>query len=458
MPVDRKDDEWVGHMLTQHGQRRQLDLDAFMTRVMAEVDAAPDRREVAARSTRPRRRLMPALIAASVLGLVAAGSSVSALARWTAGDEGTVALRPSSSPSGLPSADPGATADPGPAAVSPASTPTPSLAPSSAPPTSTARRDPDQLPAELRWGAGAPVISPRTGSDGVIGFKEASVVHHGGRWHVFATVVSGSGYGLGYLSFGRWSEANSAPLYRLESSPIGPGFRATPQVFYFAPQKLWYLIYQSGNASYSTNPDINNPNGWSAPKDFYAGVPELIKKNLTGGFWVGMSVICDETDCHLFSSDNRGHLFRSQTPKASFPRGMSQPVIAAQDSGQGTTFAASRVYEVAGTGRYLLLSQAFGPDGHGYLRSWTSPRIAGPWTSLADTPATPFAGAANIAFSATAWTQDFIQGELIRDGYDERLTVSPCQLRLLYLGVDHRFRDQEAFRIGLATQTNSACH
>jgi endo-1,4-beta-xylanase len=99
-----------------------------------------------------------------------------------------------------------------------------------------------------------------------------------------------------------------------------------------------------------------------------------------------MWVVCDEADRSLFSSDNHGHPFRSQTPKASFPNGMSQPVIAAQDSGQGTSFAASRAYKVVGTGRYLLLSQAFGGDGHGYLRSWTSARVAGPWTPLAGTP------------------------------------------------------------------------
>ncbi len=43
--------------------------------------------------------------------------------------------------------------------------------------------------------------------------------------------------------------------------------------------------------------------------------------------------------------------------------------------------------------------------------------IAGTWTSLADTPATPFAGAANIAFPAsTPWISDIVHGELIRAG------------------------------------------
>jgi endo-1,4-beta-xylanase len=137
---------------------------------------------------------------------------------------------------------------------------------------------------------------------------------------------------------------------------------------------------------------------------------------------------------------------------------MSQPVIAAQDSGQGTTFAASHVYQVAGTDHYLLTSQAFGGDGHGYLRSWASTSIAGPWTSWADTPATPFAGAGNVTFPSGAWTSDIVWGELIRDGADQRLTVSPCRLQLLYLGLDHRYQDNRTFQIGLLTQTNSRCH
>jgi len=454
MPVERKDESWIGPLLAQHADRHELDLDAFVTRVMTEADAsgghpagpaATDRLTPGIAPTRPRRRLMPALVAAAAaLAVLVAASTVSAVAYWRGRDDraAVVEASPSASPSPAPRPD-----SPRPSAVPPSKAPIPS-----------AGKDVRRLPTRFQWSSGAPVIGPRVDAGGVTGFKNASVVYDGGRWHVFVTTVSPTGYGLGYLSFRHWSEANSAPLRNLASSPIGAGFRSAPQVFYFAPQKLWYLVYQSGNASYSTNPDLDNPNGWSAPKDFYAGVPDLIQKNLAGGFWVDSWVICDDTTCYLFSSDNRGHLFRSQTSKASFPNGMNQPVIAAQDAGQGSTFAASRVYQVTGTGRYLLTSQAFGGDGHGYLRSWTAPSIAGPWTSLADTPATPFAGAGNITFAGGAWTSDVVWGELIRDGVDQRLTVSPCQLRLLYLGLDHRFQDNRTFQIGLLTQTNSTCH
>lgn len=464
MPVEGKDESWIGPLLSCHADRRELDLDAFVTRVVTGAATMHRGRGAA-------RRLRPVLVAAaSALTVAVAASSVSALAHWTTRDERATEVRssPSLSQSLNPSLDPSFNPSPsvgpssnsssGASSVPQATATTPAIAPSAGMPNPAAGLGTRGLPTSLRWGSGAPVISPRTDATGVTGFKDPTVVYFGGRWHAFVTTVGPAGYGVGYLSFQQWSDADSAPLHPLASSPLGAGFRAAPQVFYFAPQKLWYLVFESGMPSYSTNPDITNPNGWSAPKDFYPGVPETVRRTLGGGFWVDPWVICDETDCHLFSSDNRGHLFRSQTPKASFPNGMSEPVLAAPDSGHGTTFAAPHVYHVAGTGQYLLLSQAFGNDGRGYLRSWTSTRIGGPWTSLADTPAAPFAGAANMIFPAAPWTGDIVRGELIRDGYDQNLTVNPCHLQMLYLGLDRRFQDNRTFQIGLLTQTNSTCH
>ena len=41
-----------------------------------------------------------------------------------------------------------------------------------------------------------------------------------------------------------------------------------------------------------------------------------------------------------------------------------------------------------------------------------------------------------MAFTAQpAWTRDISHGELLRDGYDETLTIDLAQLRFLYQGV-----------------------
>ena len=160
-----------------------------------------------------------------------------------------------------------------------------------------------------------------------------------------------------YLNFTDWSQAGSATHHYLDRSAIGTGYRAAPQVFYNAPQRLWYLVYQTGNASYSTNPDISNPNGWSAPRNFYSSMPDIIRQNIGSGYWVDMWVICDSANCYLFSSDDNGHLYRSQTTVGQFPNGFTNTVIAAQDS-KFAMFEASNIYKVQGSNQYLLLVEA----------------------------------------------------------------------------------------------------
>src|SRR4051812_9586915 len=262
------------------------------------------------------------------------------------------------------------------------------------------------------------------------------------------------------VSFSDWSQAGSATHHYLDRTAIGAGYRAAPQVFYDTQQRLWYLVYQTGNASYSTNPDISNPAGWSAPRNFYSGVPPIIQQNIGSGFWVDMWVICDSANCYLFSSDDNGHLYRSQTSVSNFPNGMSQPVIAAQDSNRNNLFEASNVYKVQGANQYLLLVEAIGSDGRRYFRSWTSPALNGSWTPLAASESNPFARASNVTFSGTAWTRDISHGEAIRAGTDQTLTLSPCHLQYLYQGLDPNAGgdyNSLPWRLGLLTQTNSTC-
>lgn len=232
-------------------------------------------------------------------------------------------------------------------------------------------------------------------------------------------------------------------------------------MFYFAPQARWYLVYQTGNnAAYSTTTDIANPQSWTAPRYFYSGMPQIIKDNIGGGYWVDFWVICDSARCYLFSSDDNGHLYRSQTTVANFPNGFTNTVIAMADAARYPLWEAANVYRVTGTNTYLLVVEAIGSAGRRYFRSWTGPAITGPWNSLADTQANPFAGASNVAFTGTAWTTDISHGEMIRDGIDQTLTIDACNLRYLYQGKDPNAADPYnllPWRLGLLTQTNSTC-
>ncbi|GAB2608886.1 hypothetical protein GCM10027168_47320 [Streptomyces capparidis] len=319
------------------------------------------------------------------------------------------------------------------------------------------------LPGSFQWSSSGILISPKSdATHNIRALKDPSVVHHNGRYHVFATTTNQSGaYSMVYLNFTDWSQANSATQHYLDQTAIGGGYKAAPQVFYFAPQQKWYLVFQTGsNAAYSTTSDISNPRSWSAPKPFYAdGMPQIIRDNIGNGYWVDFWVICDSVKCYLFSSDDNGHLYRSETSLSNFPNGFGNTVIAMQDSARYPLWEAANVYRSASS-QYLLIVEAIGSGGKRYFRSWTSPAITGPWTALAVTEASPFAGAANVTFSGTTWTRDISHGEMIRNGIDQTLPISPCGMRYLYQGKDPNAGDPYSllpWRLGLLTQTNSTC-
>ncbi|TQJ37545.1 non-reducing end alpha-L-arabinofuranosidase family hydrolase [Streptomyces sp. SLBN-115] len=329
-------------------------------------------------------------------------------------------------------------------------------------PATTTRGTPDTraLPGSYSWSSSGQLIAPKSDSThNIAGIKDPTVVHYNGKYHVFASTASSSGYNLVYLNFGDWSQAGSATHHYLDRTAIGTGYRAAPQVFYNAPQRLWYLVYQTGNASYSTNPDISNPDGWSAPRNFYSSMPDVIRQNIGNGYWVDMWVICDSANCYLFSSDDNGHLYRSQTTVGQFPNGFTNTVIALQDS-KNALFEASNVYKVQGSSQYLLLVEAIGSDGRRYFRSWTAAGLAGSWTQLAASEGNPFARANNVSFPAGAWTRDISHGEMIRAGYDQTLTIPACRLQYLYQGLNPNAGGDYnllPWRLGLLTQTNSTC-
>ena len=293
------------------------------------------------------------------------------------------------------------------------------------------------LPSTYQWQSSDAIIAPKSDeTHQIIAVKDPSVVRYHDRWLVYATTVdSGGHYSMEYLSFADWADAASATPYYLDRSAIGAGYRAAPELFYFAPQKLWYLVYQSDKgASYSTTTDPTRPETWSATQPFFATKPEIIQQNQGNGNWVDMWTICDKRSCYLFSSDDNGHLYRSQTTLADFPNGMGGTVIALDSpDSKFRLFEASNVYHVKGGG-YLLIVEASASAR--YFRAWHSNRLDGTWTPLSTSQANPFAGAANTTFTGTPWTTSISHGEMVRSGHDQRLTIDPHHLQYLYQGVD----------------------
>jgi hypothetical protein len=275
------------------------------------------------------------------------------------------------------------------------------------------------LRAPLRWTSTAPLISPKNA--GWVSIKDPSVVKYNDKFYVYATYVD-TGYKSMYTSFSDWGSAQQAAHISMNGSRVGN--TVAPQVFYFKPHKKWYLITQ-WPGSYATTDDIANPN-WSTKQKLLQGEPSNALD-----FWV----ICNDTHCYLYFSRDDGVLYVSKTTIANFPNFSGYSIVMEDHRGNGSNylFEASNVYKLDGQNKYLLMVEAY-ISGPRFFRSWTSTSLDGPWAPLADTETNPFAGNNNVEWPTGKWANGISHGELIRSGYDEKMTIDPCNIQFLYQG------------------------
>jgi hypothetical protein len=281
--------------------------------------------------------------------------------------------------------------------------------------------------------------------------KDPTVVFFNNVWNIYASTTDTAGnYNSVYLSFAGWTQAGSAPQHALQGG-------VAPQVFYFAPQNLWYRVYEWPDV-YDTNTDPTQWQNWSPGKTFYPTTPAIVTQNQGSGGMIDFKVICDSANCFLFFSDDNGHLYRAQTPITQFPNGFGQPVIVMTGATPSALFESSNVYRIKGLNKYLLLVECYDdPAGHRYYKSWTADALDGTWTPLQNTYSAPFASAANVAFTGTPWTQDISHGEMLRDGYDQNVEIDTCNMKYLYMGRNPSSGGNYntlPWRLGLLTKTN----
>ncbi len=288
----------------------------------------------------------------------------------------------------------------------------------------------------LRWKSTGPLIKAVSDAKHeLVSIKDPTVVRFDGLWHVYATVANtAKEWNMVYLNFKDWSEAGSAKqVYMDTANPNFAAYHCAPQVFNFRPQKKWYLIYQSQPPTYSTTDDLSKPETWTKPSFFFpvepAGVPKL---------WIDYWVICDDKNAYMFSSGDDGKWYRCQTKLEDFPKGFSAPVVILDFPDRRDLFEASCVYRLKGTGQYLGIIECIGKNGNRYFKSFIADRLDGEWKPLAATEENPFAGLNNMTYEAGVrpWTRDISHAELVRDGYDETLTLDPANLQLLYQGLE----------------------
>jgi hypothetical protein len=250
--------------------------------------------------------------------------------------------------------------------------------------------------ANVRWRVGAKCFSNGPpGSFDANAVKDPSIVYSGGKWHLFYSAVSNGNFQLGYACAETIKGLSSATHTYL-SSLSG----CAPQVFWFEPQGKWYLIYQYG-AKYSTNTDINNPNGWTAATPLFSdGVVD---------YWC----ISDGNNVYCFYSPQDGsHVIkRRSTTVADFPSNWSAASNVCSD-----TFEAPHVYKNIPDGKYYMMVE----DISRHQELWTATTLGGSWTKITEN----WAGKSNFVYKADHWTDQASHGEIIRAGVDEKMEIS----------------------------------
>lgn len=313
----------------------------------------------------------------------------------------------------------------------------------------------DQLTGNFQWRLGEPVLAPLERSeDPCYSVKDPTVLRHDGRWHLFCTIRSQKrSHQIEYLSFQDWKDARGAKRHVLN---MHDGFFCAPQVFFFRPQKKWYLICQASDeswdpkygAAYATTTNITDPTSWS-PLNLLGHRKADGKSGLD--FWI----ICDDEKAHLFFTSLDGRMWREETSLAAFPEGWSEPELALK----ADIFEASHIYSLKGAkrdekARYLNVIEAQNGHGWRYFKAYVADRLDGEWTPLAATKDQAFASMRNTRFDGPQWTDSISHGELLRAGYDERLEVHPAELRFVFQGVKDEARKGKSYgqipwRLGL---------
>lgn len=291
------------------------------------------------------------------------------------------------------------------------------------------------LHGPFAWVSSGPLVAAqRDEKHPLSAIKDPTIVRYNDRWHIYATSASDAGqWGMVYLSFADWKDAASATQYYMDLNPNLRGYHCAPQVFYFEPQKLWYLIYQSQHPTYSTTTDISKPETWTKPQSFFEGTPRSVVQG-----WLDYWVICDETHAYLFFTDDHGRFYRSRTSLTEFPKGFDEPVVVMQEKDPRELFEASCTYRIKGTNQYLTLIEAANEQWRRYFKAFIADSLDGEWRPLAAEWGNSFADTTRIRTedNSKLWTNDISHGELLRDGYDQNMTIDPANLVLLYQGLN----------------------
>jgi hypothetical protein len=299
------------------------------------------------------------------------------------------------------------------------------------------------------WKSSPCLIFPSRGdADTTRGIKEPTAVFYQNKWHLFATARSEKpSHQIVYLSFDNWEQADKSPRTMLK---LDPAHSASPQVFYFEPQRKWYLIYQIEDLkkdptiqpAFSTTDNISDPTSWTAPQPLFATQPDNIR------LWTDFWVVCTDERAYLFFSSRDGNLWRSQTRIEDFPAKWSRP----QNCLESNVLQGARVYKLKHYQKYLAIIEAQ-ETGRRFCKAFWADFPNGRWDDLAVSEKRPFASKLNIK-QDPPWIDQISRGEILRSSYDQHMEIDPLHIQFLFAAIDEydktdRGYGQIPWRIGL---------
>jgi hypothetical protein len=315
---------------------------------------------------------------------------------------------------------------------------------------------PGLLGKPLKWKSTGILVAPQNDDTHFLySVKDPAIFRHNDKWQVYATAYmvsgpaaaallnagtnppaagrgrgGGGGWSMVYLSFADWKDAPNTKLFYMDTVPGFGGYKCAPEVFFFAPQKKWYYIFQTQPPAYCTSETPDDPKSWSTPQPFYAQGTPLPRLP------IDYHCIGDGEYMYLFFTGDDGNFYRSRTTYADFPKGFSNPVVAMRGT-RNTVFEASFTYKIKGTDKYLTCVEALGAGR--YYRAYVADKLDGEWYPVEgfDTVDRPFAGKANMSFEegVAPWSGQVSHGEMIREGNDERMILDPNNLLFFYQGL-----------------------